>query len=580
MRILHLVLIKPSHYDDDGYVIQWYRSAMPSNSLGTVHGVAADCVARKALGDKVDIRVTAADESNTRIRPKQIARRIRREGGVGLIGLVGVQSNQFPRAMALAQQFREEGLQVCIGGFHVSGCLAMLPGMPAEMQAAIDMGISLFAGEAEGRLDEVLADALRGELKPVYNYTSDLPGMEGVPTPILTPQTVKRTAGGQASFDAGRGCPFSCSFCTIINVQGKKSRYRSADDVERVIRSNNAHGITRFFITDDNFARNKNWEPIFDRLIDLRENQGLTIRIVIQVDTACHKIAGFIEKAGRAGVKRVFIGLENINPASLKDAQKPQNRITEYRTMLQAWRAIHVVTTAGYILGFPSDTPESIIRDVRVIQRELPIDMLEFNMLTPLPGSADHLDLVKAGTEMDPDLNKYDLNHVTMAHGRMSAQEWDQACREAWRTYYSPEHIETLMRRAQATGVNVGKILASAVMFYGSIAYEGVHPLESGFVRYRFRKDRRPGLPIESPLTFYPKYVARLLRTCWKGGIMYLKFVPLRRRLRNDPRAMAYTDKSLAAVTQDELGELDLFTITPAARAVADKAIKKAVAAV
>ena len=84
MRTLHLALIKPSHYDDDGYVIQWYRSAMPSNSLGTVHGVAADCADRKVLGDDVEIRVSAYDESNTRIRPKKIARRIRHEGGVGL----------------------------------------------------------------------------------------------------------------------------------------------------------------------------------------------------------------------------------------------------------------------------------------------------------------------------------------------------------------------------------------------------------------------------------------------------------------------------------------------------------------
>ena len=160
----------------------------------------------------------------------------------------------------------------------------------------------------------------------------------------------------------------------------------------------------------------------------------------------------------------------------------------------------------------------------------------------------------------------------------MSAEEWEHACREAWTTYYSPEHIETLMRRAQATGVNVGKILASAITFYGSIAYEGVHPLESGILRYKFRKDRRPGFPIESPLVFYPKYVARLLYTIWKGGTMYLRFVPLRRRLRADPLAMEYTDQALAEVTRSELEELEMFSITPAARSAADKALKKAAA--
>ena len=68
----------------------------------------------------------------------------------------------------------------------------------------------------------------------------------------------------------GRGCPYQCSFCTIINVQGRKSRHRSVDDVERLVRLNWSQGIHKFFITDDNFARNKEWEAIFDRLIELR----------------------------------------------------------------------------------------------------------------------------------------------------------------------------------------------------------------------------------------------------------------------------------------------------------------------
>ena len=74
----------------------------------------------------------------------------------------------------------------------------------------------------------------------------------------------------------------------------------------------------------------------------------------MQVDTLCHKIPNFVEKAARAGCTKVFIGLENINPANLKGASKGQNQITEYRAMLQAWREAKVLTFAGYILGFPA----------------------------------------------------------------------------------------------------------------------------------------------------------------------------------------------------------------------------------
>ena len=98
-------------------------------------------------------------------------------------------------------------------------------------------------------------------------------------------------------------------------------------------------GHHRFFVTDDNFARNKNWEPILDRLIELREKEGFKIRLLLQVDTLCHRIPGFIEKAARAGCNAVFIGLENINPESLAATKKRQNKIWEYREMLQAWRS-------------------------------------------------------------------------------------------------------------------------------------------------------------------------------------------------------------------------------------------------
>ena len=93
----------------------------------------------------------------------------------------------------------------------------------------------------------------------------------------------------------------------------------------------------------------------------------------------------------------MFIGLENINPDNLVAAKKKQNKITEYRKMLLAWKAQGIITLAGYILGFPADTPESIRRDIAIIQRELPLDILEFFCLTPLPGSEDHQKLWKAG---------------------------------------------------------------------------------------------------------------------------------------------------------------------------------------
>src|SRR6516164_4098383 len=96
---LHLVMIKPTHYDDDGYPIQWFRSAIPSNTLACLYGLAEDARARKVLGPDVELCLHTYDETNRRLRPDRIIRTIRKTGGKSLIALVGVQSNQFPRAV-------------------------------------------------------------------------------------------------------------------------------------------------------------------------------------------------------------------------------------------------------------------------------------------------------------------------------------------------------------------------------------------------------------------------------------------------------------------------------------------------
>jgi hypothetical protein len=575
-RIFRLFLIKPSHYDDDGYVIQWVRSIIPSNSLAAVNGIARACAEARVLGDDVEIQITIEDEINTRIRPERYARAIGASSEGGLVALIGVQSNQFPRAVDIARPLCAAGVPVCIGGFHVSGCLSMLPKITPEIQEALDLGISIFAGEAEGRLGELLKDAQGRSLKPIYNWMSDLPSLEGAPIPFLPRDTLGRTATTRTSFDSGRGCPFQCSFCTIINVQGRKSRYRTADDVEQLLRANHAQGVKKLFITDDNFARNKNWEGIFDRIIQLRETEKLKFSFIIQVDTLCHRIPNFVEKAGRAGVNRVFIGLENINPDNLLGAKKKQNRITEYRTMLQDWKRIGAVTYCGYIIGFPNDTPEGVLRDIEIMKRELPVDLVEFFCLTPLPGSEDHQVLAAKGVPMDPDMNNYDTEHVTTAHPLMSADEWLTLYRQAWHAYYSPDHVETVMRRAAASGMKPRKIKNLMLGFYGSQTIEGIHPLQGGFLRLKYRNDRRAGLPIESPLRFYPVYVwqtlGKLARVFWLNRT-YQRILD---RVEKSASKASYMDLALTPASDEDFDQLKMFSTNATAKEAVDRVRRNA----
>ena len=556
-KSFRLVLIKPSHYDNDGYVIRWWRGGLPSNSLACLYGIALECRERQVLGADFDIDIEAIDETNWKVRVEDLTRSIK-AADAGMVMLVGVQSNQFPRSLEIAKQFRSRGIQVAIGGFHVSGTLSMLPERDPGVQEMMNLGVSVFAGEAEGRLEGLLQDAVAGKLQPLYNFLGDLPHLEGQPLPIIPRQQIERVTGHTTSFDAGRGCPFQCSFCTIINVQGRKSRRRTADDIEAVIRGNVAQGIYGFFITDDNFARNKDWETLLDRIIELREKEGWGLSFTIQVDTLCHKLPNFIEKCAKAGVRRCFIGLENINPDSLLGAKKRQNKITDYREMMLAWKQAKIMTVGGYILGFPNDTPASIARDIKIIQDELPIDMLEFFFLTPLPGSEDHKTLYTKAVAMDPDLNKYDLDHVTVAHSNMSKAEWERAYKLAWDTYFSWEHVETIMRRAAATGNDVGKIKTYALYFKGYHPIEHVHPLEGGALRLKSRHERRPHLRVEPAWLFYPRYFAETAVKAVRWATLAVRLERLARKVKNDPQRLEYMDQALMPVV-DEVENLELY---------------------
>src|ERR1700743_1499552 len=551
-RRFRLVLIKPSHYGDDGYVIRWWRAMIPSNSLAAVFGVALDGIERNVLGPDIEIEVEAIDEFSQRIDVEKLIEDFKHRDNFGLVAMVGVQSNQYPRALDLARPLRAAGVPVAIGGFHVSGCLSMLDGKAVNLDACRDLGISIFAGEIQGRLDVLLRDAVAGRLQPVYNFLNDLPGIERTPVPFLPIANIRHTLGLSSSFDAGRGCPYQCSFCTIINVQGRKSRYRSPDDVEALVRANWAQGVSRYFITDDNFARNKDWKAILDRLTKLREVDRIPLGLLIQVDTLCHKLPNFIEKCKRAGVTRVFIGLENNNPDNLATAKKRQNKIPEYRKMLLAWKTQGIFTLAGYILGFPADTPASIRRDIEIIQRELPLDVLEFFCLTPLPGSEDHQALWRKGSDMDPDLNNYDLEHVCADHPNMTRQEWLEIYQEAWGLYYSKEHMRTLLRRTAATGGKMSSMVKLLVTFSLTDGLEGVHPLQSGIIRLRHPSERRPGLAREQAWIFWPRLAWDTVRkTCITlSRLSELSVVAI--RAMRDPKRDCYMDQALTPVHDDD----------------------------
>jgi radical SAM superfamily enzyme YgiQ (UPF0313 family) len=533
---IRVVIIKPSKYDDEGYVIRHFRGVLPSNTLACLSSLTLDVAKREVLGKDVDLLIELFDDTVQKIPVNRIIRSHCLPYQRTVVVLAGVQSNQFPRAADLARKFRARGLQVLIGGFHISGMLALSEGVTPDIQELLDLGVSVVKGEVEETWGDILRDASEDCLKPIYDFLGCKPDLYNRPIPMIHKDYLKKfIISNFGTIDCSRGCPFNCSFCSIINVQGREMRVRSPELLIQTLRENyRLHRIRFYFFTDDNFARNSCWRDIFMKLIHLREEEHIPIQFMIQVDTQSNKIPEFVNLAARAGCTQVFIGMESINPENLKAAGKMQNQVHDYKDLIAAWHNAKIATHVAYIFGFPHDTAESIRQDVQRLQSELGVEQASFFMLTPIPGSRDHARMVQQGEGMNPDLNNYDSFHETIRHPNFAPGELEASYRDAWKSFYSFSYMREVLTRANPE--NYRSIFCDFIWYKNSALIEGGHPMIHGFFRIKDRTDRRPGFAVESRLKHFSRRFKELkkLARSWLSLILEMEELWLQTRKRSD----------------------------------------------
>lgn len=540
-RRVRAVFILPSHYDDDGYPLRYWRGLLPSNTLSCLRDLTKAVAGSGELGPGIALRVETYDEFVQDVSPKRLARRCRRDGEELIVGLVGVQSNMFPRASDVALAFREEGVPVLIGGFHVSGTLKLFDMITPELRRLLEAGVTLVQGEVEtpGVWAGILREAIAGTLRPIYRI-SEPPDISMAPVPRPDEAYQRHFMQPMSTIDTSRGCPFNCSFCTIINVQGHKMRSRSAECILQGVEENHKRGFETYFFTDDNLSRSPVWERLFEGLIALRA-QGKTVRFMMQVDTQAWRIPGFVEKAAAAGCYQVFVGMETVNPENVAATGKKQNKVDDYAEMVDTWRRAGVLVHVGYIIGLPYDTPESVRRDITLLKDGVKVDEASFFMMTPLPGSRDHRDMIRAGTPIDADLNNFDSCHETFRHPNFAPGQWRAAFLDAWDSFYGKENlVNILLRVAPRQYWNI--FWLSVWNRYAALFRH--HPMGMGFIRFKGRKKRRPEFPREDVLA----YAWRRLRDFERhGSILFKVFfefqeVWLLTRRKEDPRWAALAE--------------------------------------
>jgi radical SAM superfamily enzyme YgiQ (UPF0313 family) len=501
---LDVTLIRPTNYTDDGYPIKTRIGVIRSNTLTQISTLVNDLVNEPFFkGMTLDVR--KIDEAIEWIPVKENVHHSKEPGVKSIVMLVGVQTNQYPRALDIASKFRSYGIPVLIGGFHVSGMLAMI-GVTDDLTAAMSKGITLVAGEVEeGRLSGIVEDVLKGQAKPLYNFLNPTPSLLNVPLPHITKDEFENFASRFTTIDTGRGCVFNCDFCTIINVQGRTMRYREPKQVVEFARqSYREAGVSHSFFTDDNTARNPRWRELFAELIRMREEEKIPFTFMMQSDLAARKMPGgdFFDLAAQAGCNQVFFGVESVNRENLRSKEKFQNQVSEYKDLIDHCHSLGITCHAGYILGLPFDTTASIKEDIGELQRMM-FDSASFYILSPLPGSKDHQRWRREGRWLDEDFNRYDSAHVAVLPERMSGDELMEAYHNAWEQFYSTEHMVNILKLWRNDRYYYRERLSFFMWYLYASRIERLHPMNCGFWTVRRRNDRRASLPQEALVPFW-----------------------------------------------------------------------------
>jgi radical SAM superfamily enzyme YgiQ (UPF0313 family) len=559
IRELDITLVRPTNYTDDGYPIRMRVGVIRSNTLTQMGTLARDLVSYPFF-QGLSVNVRLIDEAIQRVPVVEILGRSRLPGVKTIVMLVGVQTNQFPRALDVASWFLPRQIPVMIGGFHVSGMMAMV-GLTADLRDALCRGVVLVAGEVEGeRLPGIVEDVLRGKAEPLYNFLTPTPDLSAIPTPRLTRADLEGFASPYSTIDTGRGCVFTCDFCTIINVQGRTMRCRApAQVVEFVRRNYHETGIVHSFFTDDNIARNPRWRELFAGLTRLREVEHIPFTFMMQSDLAARKMppGDFFTLAAGAGCNQVFFGVESLNQENLRSQGKFQNRVAEYRDLTAHLHALGIACHAGYILGLPFDTPAGIRRDITELQG-IGWDSASFYVLAPLPGSKDHQRWWRERRWMDPDFNTYDSAHVAVAPERMTPEALMNAYRESWTQFYTIEHMVSVLRVWRHDRSAYWNRLFFFAAYLYAATVEHLHPMNCGFWTVRSRKDRRSGLPHEGWMTFRLKRIATVARRLSGIAMLFFQLEEVWLRSRPKSRIEEALHDLMARTRQDVIDWRDL----------------------
>jgi radical SAM superfamily enzyme YgiQ (UPF0313 family) len=391
----------------------------------------------------------------------QIAQYVR-DQNIELVG-IGAMTRMVAKAYRMADAVRATGVRVVMGGPHVTEMADEALGRDGGPRHADAVAL----GEADETWPQIVNDAAQGKLKEVYAPV-DVFGQERKPSlqdyPAIPWQSIdlnqfnlvpgaargmlQKIGEGWGTFrivpvESGRGCPYGCEFCTVTGFFGDSIRFRTNESVVNELlslkaRARSEKGQMAVFFIDDNFAINvKRTKSLLRDIIAARAQ----VHWVAQISANLLRDEELIDLIAASGGKWIFIGMESVDPANLKDMNKGFNKPEEYAAVLERLAKRNVYAITSFIFGMDNDTTgvaERTLQQVRTWPPGLPI----FGLLTPLPGTplfkrlltADRLTRPKHWQEFIP----FAMAHTPL---KMTIEEAHDEVKYGWAHCYSPEAL-------------------------------------------------------------------------------------------------------------------------------------------
>jgi hypothetical protein len=464
---LRIVIIKPSKYSVAGDVERFRRGFMPNSTVPYLRSMTPSRL------DDTQIQTVAIDEYvQTDLRYLDY---LHQTDHPTLLALVGVQSHQFQRSLDLAAYARANGVRHCvIGGPHPMTC---------DTSMFETSGVSFALAEAEMIWTEIIRDAIRGELKPVYGR--ERRWEEELDPPVVTPLSavdVRRYIVPMMGIYPARGCPFTCNFCSVIKIAGRQIRSQSVETTMATLRATKAAGLRMVMFTSDNFNKYPDAPALLEQMIE--EKIGLPF--FVQCDTQVARQEEFIALLGKAGCFQMFVGVESFNRKTLIAARKAQNHPELYGDIVRLCRKYGFTTHFSNIIGFPEDTRATVQEHLRVLE-ELSPDIASFYILTPIPGTDQYDDFLAAGLINETNLDRFDGTAPTWRHPNFSHRELQSLLFDCYRNYFRASRVLrntlwNLNRENRSYGTLPGFGLP---IFSRYSVWKGMHPMAGGIWRVR-----------------------------------------------------------------------------------------------